>query len=224
VDFKDNTGVKFWKFHGVGEGLKSNLKIDNVQQSLSYVVKSPFPDHFPLGQPPRQKSSKTEVTVIACTVVGCETIFQSIHARDLHILNGQHYFSRVVTTADKMKMLYVEKITKETEAKCLELSTRFLCESNSTTSSINTHYEKMGHALKKRKAFKHLNMKQKQFIYNAFIKGEETGRKISAENLSQMFRTIYVRSSWQPIISSNRVLNKTTGFEPVFKIGGQQQK
>jgi hypothetical protein len=49
--------------------------------------------------------------------------------------------------------------------------------------------QEMGHALKKRKPFNHLNLKQKQFIYSAYMQGEETGRKISAENLSQVFKT-----------------------------------
>jgi hypothetical protein len=72
---------------------------------------------FSLGQPARRKSSKTEVIIKACTVSGCKTIFESIFERDLHILNGQYNLSGVVTTADKVKMLYVEKITTETEAK-----------------------------------------------------------------------------------------------------------
>jgi hypothetical protein len=96
---------------------------------------------------------------------------------------------RIVTTADKVKMLYAEKTTTETEAKSLAISTSFSCVSNSTGNSINTYFGNMGHALKKRKPLNHLNQKQKQFIYNAYMKGEETRRKISAENLSQMFRT-----------------------------------
>jgi hypothetical protein len=35
VDLRDQTSVKFWKFHGVGEGLKSKVTIiDDFQQNL----------------------------------------------------------------------------------------------------------------------------------------------------------------------------------------------
>jgi hypothetical protein len=49
-------------------------------------------------------------------------------------------------------------------------------------------YETMGWGLKQRK--QHLSIKHKKFIYDTFMKGEETGRKVTALKLSKTMKTV----------------------------------
>jgi hypothetical protein len=78
----------------------------------------------------------------------------------------------------------------QTEAKTPALARAALQHSiSSTLVAQQNMYANMGWGLKQRKPPQHLSIKQKKFIYDTFMKGEETGRKVTALKLSKTMKT-----------------------------------
>jgi hypothetical protein len=101
------------------------------------------------------------------------TTFESISDRDLHVLNGHHTISKQTNTADKIKTIFIQKKNPATNEKSSAQPNHWSAQSTEVRQS--SIYGHIGHALKKRKPSKHFSVKQKRFLYEAYIEGEKKG-------------------------------------------------
>jgi hypothetical protein len=146
------------------------------------------------------------VLVLLCANRHCESTFDSVIDLEQHVLAGNHNISNVAENVkDKIKFCYIEKMNTEAKSTMHAGSSKSIVVAK-TVAKTNI-YSKMGWALKQRKQHHHLNIKQKTFILNAYIIGENSKRKPTSEILVQAMKTA-LNDSGAPLFCHDEYLTK----------------
>jgi hypothetical protein len=187
VNFEDDDGIRFWRYHGIGPGKKTNIKVSDVKQNIVFKVLRNFPDKFPIGKPMQKRSTNEKNSYVwFCPNDYCEESFPSEEEKNLHIEGNKHTLINPQTTTDEIKMQYVK--TLKMQSKCFNVHPSPNDVSIMPKEAANKLFKKMGWGLKIRKPVQRFSVKQKQYLNDAFIKGQQSGRKVSAEFLVKQMK------------------------------------
>jgi hypothetical protein len=162
ASFESEDGIVFWRYHDIGPGLQSNLKIDDVNQKIVFNVVIPFPDEFSIGREAAKKTNNGQNLMLFCHDERCLTLFTNNDELQKHLSDGKHSFlneTELLTSEDKMKAYYVSKMKTGFTHRNHE---PVLVETHDTE-VISSKYI-AGYALKQRKVQVRLTVKQKTLL------------------------------------------------------------
>lgn len=176
VSFSENV-MTFWQYYGIGMGKKIEYK--NCKFTSGAVVIDAFSrseKQLPITPvTTTQRVDRSYNSLHFCPQEECTETFGDMESLDEHLTAGTHTFTRITSTLDKVRLTYSGKLKLST---CVSFTTENeTLKSNTSEKSV---FE-TGWALPERKKTR-FTFKQKQFIYNIFIKGQQTGIKSSPQS------------------------------------------
>jgi hypothetical protein len=220
ANFEDSQGIRFWKYHGIGNGLQSQIKIEDVKQDLKYTIIKPFCEEFPVGRAAHKHNGTNRSKVEVCPVLHCLSTFSCVEDLISHTKDNVHTpYEQSRSSQDEVKMYYVEKIKM---GLCRIRDLKKTTDNNSQEADVSNDSFKMGFALKTRKPSVHLNLKQKKFVYQEFLEGEKTGKKISAEKFVLKMRNV-VSKTGKKLFLPHEFLTKQQTMSQFSKLAAQRK-
>ena len=130
-----------------------------------------------------ESSDTDEDTLFTCSEDGCVKTFQRFSSLQKHLDGGRHkYALERESLLDKAMLRYAENL--ECGASSIDEQVKEIAEESHEVSIL-----KMGWALKHASTTRRrLNEKQKKYLIDLFVLGEQTGRKADASEVSQSMR------------------------------------
>ena len=197
--------MKVWRAYDVGNGkdipyskfpqkeeteLPSLTKITDVPNiKLAFVEVKPRKHQAAKGAKKStdndndESSDTDDDTLFTCSEDGCVKTFQRFSSLQKHLDGGKHnYVLERESFLDKAMLRYAENLesgSASVEEKVEEIGE----ESGRMPSVVN-----MGWALKHTSTSRRLNKKQKEYLIDIFLRGEQTGQKADPIEVSQSMR------------------------------------
>ncbi len=196
-------GMKVWRAYGVGDGkevrysnfalkekteLPSLTKITDVAKD-NLIFRTVIPrkrqnvEENIGGNSNKEESSDTdEDTLFTCPEDGCVKAFQRFSSLQKHQDVGRHsYVLEKESFLDKAMQRYALNLERGTTS--IESQVEEVAEE-----SVEVPSAKMGWALKHSSTSRRLNEKQKKYLVDLFLLGEQTGRKANLDEVSKSMR------------------------------------
>ena len=195
--------MKVWRAYDVGNGkdipyskfpqkeeteLPSLTKITDVPNiKLAFVEIKPRKHQAAKGakkSTDNDESSDTDDdTLFTCSEDGCVKTFQRFSSLQKHLDGGKHnYVLERECFLDKAMLRYAENL--ESGSASIEEKVEEIAEESGRMPSVVN----MGWALKHTSTSRRLNKKQKEYLIDIFLRGEQTGQKADPIEVSQSMR------------------------------------
>ncbi|XP_065683385.1 uncharacterized protein LOC124814016 [Hydra vulgaris] len=182
--------MKMWRYFNIGEGIEQeygNLKIQPLIKLLLPYSKTDNSIKRNKSLKEKQKRSDRQLYSLRfCTEMNCTLSFESDAELEKHMLSGLHTVPKSLTSLDKVRNSFVNKM-KITSQLNMPISSS----SNSASVKDKPHcmniFLLQGWALPVRSSFRFSNQ-QKELLYKYFIRGEESGNKMSPEQVHMQLR------------------------------------
>ena len=189
--------MQMWKYFDIGDGIKQPYTGVCFRSNLNVVLPFSATDKRLLSHKVKQKKSKlredrTLCSLRFCQESGCSATFDDDEALETHMLSGCHISPKEVSTMDKVKTAFVSKMksssqlhlpTSTESIKLADINLHAACDLYPTMS----FFKEMGWALPVRSNFRY-SYAQSSLLYRYFIEGEETGKKMSADQVEKLLR------------------------------------
>ena len=190
-EFKEDC-MKMWRYFQVGEGIEqkyNNLLIEpSIDLLLPYSNTESIIQRNKPGNPQKAREDRQLCRLHFCSHFGCTAYFENAADIEIHMLSGLHIIPQELSSMDKVRKTFVEKMKSTSQLHTMPTSTCV----NSTYIDANdatcmSTFKEQGWALPVRSSFR-FSDKQKQLLYGYFIHGEEAGKKMSPEQVHLLLR------------------------------------
>ena len=174
-----------WRYYGIGEGLKQPYCKMQIKPSAKVLKAFSKTDKKNNGKQKegKKREDRQWCSLFFCHEEGCKSSFETIVEREAHEMKGLHYIPLLLTSTDKVKHMFVEKMKGNLEAHSQQLSSRATEVSSLQESDLHKKFfGQKGWALPKRSDFRY-NARQKILLYKYFIEGERSGKKKSPDEV-----------------------------------------
>ena len=194
----EKTGMKMRRYFEIGDGIMQEYSDCDFQSGL--IVRKPFHSteniasitDIPTSTPKRGREDRQLCTLYFCPENGCKCSFNEKREYEVHLLEGIHEIIKDHGSMDTVKKNFVSKM------KAITQSTRDIYSSEAHIADIDltsackeiplmSVFSRPGWALPIRNTFRY-SYEQKIFLYNVFKEGEETGKKMSPEQVHMKMR------------------------------------
>ena len=186
-----NDHMKLWRYYGIGEGIEQPYNNLDVQPCVEIVKSFNSTDKHPGGAPSAEKKRRKDrdlCTLFFCNAVGCCASFCSKNELEEHTFIGQHGRANERSSFDTVRNVFVNKMKSLSQVHtCPFLTTSQVTAAQPVDNEFSTIFKNVGWALPTRSNFRYTN-KQKQILYRFFIAGEESGKKMSPEEVQLLLR------------------------------------
>jgi hypothetical protein len=180
----DEDGMTFWPYFNIGVGEKITYGSPSFTPKLEviqpFTLASATPTTIDTGVHMKQRSDRGFREFHVCPDVACLATFENEHELDEHILGNVHNYIQPRTSEDRVKLAYAKRMHSLTGQIENEAQTTKSENATQKPRNPNEEFEKEGWALPTRKKTR-FSLKQKGYLYDLFMNGEETGRKIRPE-------------------------------------------
>ena len=186
-------GMILWKYYNIGPGHFTPYQ--NVDFSSGIVVEEDFVKiaHDTVELHPGT-DTRSYHNVFFCTDTECISTFKTNHELQDHVSANTHMYPTMATSYDKVKIAYSKRLSVSSHSLIPSASRGIPAPSTSNepmhSQNLST-VSKEGWALKTKKVVKRLSPKQKQFVIDCFLMGENGGKKISADKAVSIMRSSY---------------------------------
>ncbi|XP_065670094.1 uncharacterized protein LOC136088903 isoform X2 [Hydra vulgaris] len=182
--------MKMWRYFNIGEGIEQeygNLKIQpSIELLLPYSKTDNSIKRNKSLKEKQKRSDRQLYSLRFCTEMNCTLSFESDAELEEHMLSGLHTVPKSLTSLDKVRNSFVHKM-KITSQLNMPISSS----SNSASVKDKPHcmniFLLQGWALPVRSSFRFSNQ-QKELLHKYFIRGEESGNKMSPEQVHMQLR------------------------------------
>ena len=184
--------MRMWRYFDIGQGVKqtyNNLLIEPAIQLLLPYSKTDC--RIARIQSGKQKVAKKRddrqlCTLLFCPELGCTESFEEPASLETHMLSGLHTIAKEMSSIDKVRKSFVEKMKVTSRVHLPVSTTRIECLDMNEAVEVSTYmmfFQGQGWALPVHSNFRYSN-RQKRFLYKHFISGEESGKKMSPEQVN----------------------------------------
>nr|XP_047137534.1 uncharacterized protein LOC100207340 [Hydra vulgaris] len=182
--------MKMWRYFNIGEGIEQEYGNLKIQPSIKLLLPYSKTDNsIKLNKSLKEKQKRSDRQLYSlrfCTEMNCTLSFESDAELEEHMLSGLHTVPKSVTSLDKVRNSFVHKMKITSQ-----LNTPISSSSNSASVKDKPHcmniFLLQGWALPVRSSFR-LSNQQKELLYKYFIRGEESGNKMSPEQVHMQLR------------------------------------
>ncbi|XP_047126302.2 uncharacterized protein LOC100212395 [Hydra vulgaris] len=182
--------MKMWRYFNIGEGIEQEYGNLKIQPSIKLLLPYSKTDNsIKRNKSLKEKQKRSERQLYSlrfCTEMNCTLSFESDAELEEHMLSGLHTVAKSLTSLDKVRNSFVHKM-KITSQLDMPISSS----SNSASVKDKPHcmniFLLQGWALPVRSSFRFSNQ-QKELLYKYFIRGEESGNKMSPEQVHMQLR------------------------------------
>ena len=136
----------------------------------------------------RKRLDRDSCNLHFCTKAGCIDTFSSQGKLEIHLLQDTHSFASKTTSMDIVRNHFVELVHQSSHKIIGSINQPSSCGSAERT-ILSNKFEKQGWALPKQNATR-FTYQQRKFIYDTFMQGEETKKKITPEKVVVMMKTM----------------------------------
>ena len=144
----------------------------------------------------KEREDRKLCTLYFCPEGDCCESFETNDKLEEHILSGLHSFPKELSSMDKIRSPFVGRMKATTE---LHQSSASSTSSESVAqpsgSQIMKMFKQQGWALPVRSNFRY-SAKQKVLLYKYFVEGEESGKKMSPEQVHLLLRKDHIPSEY----------------------------
>ena len=207
-------GVRLWKAYGIGKGkLIRNQELKQMakaQGKTGLVVHEEFSNPMaetgvfkkketrkcgPQGGDKTENVFDTDCQApkpgFPCPEVGCVKVFVSSNTLEKHLDAGKHfYYIHKEGSYDEIKCKWVSRCIEVGTVKELTCKTSDLTDQERGVLPAAMSISERGWAKKKAKAAVRFSPPVKAFLNDLFFKGEETGQKANAADVSYQLRSV----------------------------------
>ncbi|GBN83803.1 hypothetical protein AVEN_114893-1 [Araneus ventricosus] len=128
--------------------------------------------------------STAKIFMLQQSIINSVYLFvDDVVSLEKHLTDGNHNFTKISSTLDKVRFSYTEKLKASTVRSPIAANEPRNFANNTTILNVF----RRGWALPNRKVTR-FSYKQKLYIYNIFMKGEKSGIKSSPENTVKEMR------------------------------------
>ena len=167
IEFKEDN-MKMWRYYQIGEGISQEYNNLAIKPSIQLVLPYSTTDNR-IPTSGKQKAAKHRddrklCTLLFCPEVSCIQSFEEINCLEEHLLSGEHTIAKEMSTLDKIKKSFVEKM-KQTSQHHMPLKTPVEClnQSGSGTSKLyKDFFQEQGWALPVRSNFRYIYRQPKK--------------------------------------------------------------
>ena len=185
-----NDHMLMWRYFGIGEGKRWNYSGVIFQPAVQIILpySATSKQSVVNCKSKRPRMDRSINTLKFCPEVGCSQSFDDDKDLEEHLLSGQHTKVSTKSLVDRAKQSYVNRMKVSLSESSLNLSTMSTSstEGNVSLADFNVFCNK-GWALPVRRIFRYTE-KQKKLLLEVFIAGEESGKKMSPEQVHQSLR------------------------------------
>ena len=139
----------------------------------------------------KQRNERSLKKLLFCTEVGCSEVFYDQDEYEKHIAEGSHTSAADKTSMDKVRRSFTSRMKVSSQIymsdgghEAADIDIQSACNNRCATMNIFQH---VGWALPIRSTFRY-SLKQKIVLYEYFMKGEENGKKMSADQVAKLSR------------------------------------
>ena len=189
----ESEGMTFWHYFNCGEG--KFIQYSDLQFQSGVNVIEPFDDaRATTATSDHGKTRKDRIlsTIVFCPEPQCMMTFNNQKELHVHINSNKHESSSSNTCMDIVKNHFADLVQQSSHNKTI-ISNCVQSTLKSSTSKLNldaiSNFISLGWALPSR-SVKRFSYKQKLFLYEEFMLGENTGRKTTPEKVVEKMRKI----------------------------------
>ena len=184
-----------WRYFGIGKGKRSDYSIVTFLPKIDVIL--------PYSATSKDETNKASVkskkpfldrninNLLFCPEICCCDSFEKPECLEAHLLSNQHTIVETVSLVDKAKHSYVGKMKMSVSTffnnMAASSSSMALDEGVSLKLKLNHFCEEKRWALPVRKTFR-FTEKQKKLLIEIFMNGEDSGQKISPDQVHQDLR------------------------------------
>ena len=184
-----------WSYVGTGKGKRwdySNVTfLPKTDIILLYSATSKYETNKASMKSKKPCLDRNINNLLFCPEIGCCDSFEKQECLQAHLLSDQHIKVETVSLVDKAKQSYVDKrkMSLSTSFNNMAASSSSMALDEGVSSKLNLNHfcEEKGWALPLRKTFQ-FTEKQKKLLMEIFMKGEDSGQKISLNQVHQDLR------------------------------------
>ena len=168
-----------FEYFGTGLGKRWNYTGAKFQPAIQIVL--PFSatskqNHIN-SKSKRPRLDRSNNSLKFCPEIGCSKAFEDDASLEEHLLLEQHNLLITKSMVDRAKDSYITRMKSLFSESSLQSSTPSISDSPGKVSAFSTIYGE-GWALPLRKQFRYTK-KQKKLLFEIFMAGEESGKKMS---------------------------------------------
>ena len=182
--------MKVWRYFNLGQGLVRPY--NNADFVPAITVIQPFLETENKIQN-RATSSSTRYDRQLCSLhfcpeYSCKENFQTESELEQHLLTGKHTISCKVSIMDQVKKSFIYSMKRNSSLASLDnLDDIRATSARNNSETTMQYFSPMGWALPVKKKTK-FSQKQRTMLFELFMQGEESGKKVSAEQAHLMLR------------------------------------
>jgi hypothetical protein len=193
VKFEENC-MTLWMFFDIGNG-----KIEDYTNEMfvsGVHVISGFNDSIipnPIlavgAQETANRLDRQYSPLLFCADDGCSSSFSTQEELEEHVLQGKHKYVEKSSAMDDVKSSFCKRIrTSEMEHKKASGGPSYVVDENIHSSNHLKLCYTMGWALKPKRKGIRFSVKQKKFVLDLYLEGENSGRKYTGDQVVQLMR------------------------------------
>lgn len=226
-------GMTFWQYFdtGVGKFVEySGLEFTSGVNVIKSFDECMSESEVPVTKKRKYNSNRLDrkiCNMLLCTQRNCIATFQTKDELEDHIKCGNHQDPNRVTSIDYVKSEFANLVQEQSHnISVITEIPEILNEVSSLSLSLHAMFKTDGWALPKR-SNKRFTYKQKKFLYDEFMMGEESGRKTTAEKVVQKMRkaTVNLKKMFatDDYLTQQQVTSAFSRMSKMFRNGNLQE-
>ena len=182
--------MKMWRYFDIGDGIEqdySDISIKpTIELLLPYSKTESNVQRYQSGKQKKKRDDRQLCTLQFCPEINCTASFKSSSELEEHMLSGLHNVANSTSWLDQVRKSFVQKmkITSQLHMPVISRAEEKVIE---TVPDCMKVFESQGWALPIRSKFR-FSKQQKSLLYGYFIDGEESGKKMSPEQVHLLLR------------------------------------
>lgn len=191
IEFNE-TSMTMWRYFNIGKGIKqpyNKLEVKLTIETLLPYSNTESSTVKRIESKKKKRSDRQLCSLRFCPDSNCTCSFETDADLEEHILSGKHVFPALLSSMDKVRSSFVEKmkLTSELHTPSAGSSSQVLEDHNIEDKDCMSLFKSMGWALPVRSTFR-FSKEQKSLLYFYFMQGENSGKKMSPEQVHMKLR------------------------------------